>query len=165
MRPKGTSEQLAARRQRAAELLGAGQSVTATARAVGVSRQTIYAWQAAARRPGRKRQARRVGGVCRLKPGQQRRLERVLLKGAQAYGYASAHWTLERIGLVIFQLFGVRYTPSGVWHLMQRLGWSNQKTTRVAVQRDEAAIAAWQARVWPGVKKVARSPGEAGFHR
>jgi transposase len=91
-----------------------------------------------------------------LKPGQQRRLERVLRKGAQAYGYASDHWTLERIGLVIFQLFGVRYGSSGVWYLMQRLGWSSQKTTRVAVQRDEAAIAAWQTRVWPAVKKVAR---------
>lgn len=155
MRPKGTPEQLAARRQRAAELLAAGQSVTAVARAVGVSRQTIYTWQAAARRPGRKRRPRPAGGVCRLKPGQLSRLERVLGKGAHAYGYASDHWTLERIRLVIFQLFGVRYQLSGVWYLMQRLGWSCQKTTRVAVQRDEAAIADWQARVWPRIKKVA----------
>jgi transposase len=155
MRPKGTPEQLATRRARAAELLAAGQTVTAVARAIGVSRQTIYTWQAQARRPGPKRKRRLSGGQCRLKPGQQHRLERVLLKGAQAYGYATDHWTLERIGLVIFQLFGVRYSPSGVWYLMQRLGWSSQKMTRVAVQRDETAIADWQATVWPRVKKVA----------
>lgn len=155
MRPKGTPEQLAARRARADELLAAGQTVSAVAKAVGVSRQTIYTWQAAAHRPGPKRQPRPAGGQCRLKPGQQRRLERVLLKGAQAYGYATDHWTLERIALVIFQLFGVRYSLSGVWYLMQRLGWSSQKTTRVAVQRDAAAIADWQATVWPAIKKVA----------
>ena len=155
MRPKGTPEQLAARRQRATELLLAGQTVTAVAQAVGVSRQTIYTWQAEAHRPGPKRKRRPSGGQCRLKPGQLRRLERVLLKGAVAYGYATDHWTLERIGLVIFQTFGVRYSTSGVWYVMQRLGWSSQKMTRVAVQRDEAAIAHWQAHVWPKIKKVA----------
>ena len=155
MRPKGTPEQLAARQQRAIELLRAGQTVTAVARAVGVSRQTIYTWQAEAHRPGRKRTPRPTGGQCRLKPGQLRRLERVLLKGAQAYGYATDHWTLERVGLVIFQTFGVRYSPSGVWYVLQRLNWCSQKMTRVAVQRDEAAIAEWQAHVWPATKKVA----------
>jgi transposase len=155
MRPKGTPQQLAARRQRAAELLAAGQTVTAVAKAVGVSRQTIYTWQVEAQRPGRKRRHPPTGRPRRLDPGQLRRLEKVLLKGAVAYGYATDHWTLERIGLVIFQTFGVRYSPSGTWYVMQRLGWSNQKMTRVAVQRDEAAIADWQAHVWPAIKKVA----------
>lgn len=84
MRPQGTPEQLAARRQRAADLRAAGQTVTAVAKAVGVSRQTSCTWPADARRPGPKRKQQPTGGPCRLKPGQQRRLARVLLKGALA---------------------------------------------------------------------------------
>lgn len=155
MRPKGTPEQLAARRDRARELLATGQSVTAVARAVGVSRQTIYTWQALGKRPRRSRKRRGPGRPSQLTTGQQGRLERVLLKGAHAYGYPTDHWTLERIAQVIFQRFGVRYSASGTWSLMQRLGWSNQKMTRVGLERDEAAIAKWRARVWPRVKKVA----------
>ena len=154
MRPKGTPQQLAARRERAAKLLAEGATITAVARAVGVSRQTIYTWRAEARRPRRKRKDQRLGRPPRLTPAQQRRLERLLLKGALAYGYATEHWTLERIGVVIFQQFGVRYQLSGTWYLMQRLGWSSQKMERVGLQRDDAAIADWQATVWPGVKKV-----------
>lgn len=155
MRPTGTTQQLTARRERAAQLLAGGATITAVAKAVGVSRQTIYTWQAEARRSGRTRERRPVGRPCGLKPGQQRRLERVLLKGALAYGYATDHWTLERIGLVIWQLFGVRYRLSGTWYLMQRLGWSSQKMERVGLQRDDEAVADWQATVWPRVKKVA----------
>lgn len=155
MRPPGSSAQRTARRKRAAELLAAGQTITAVAATVGVSRQTIYTWQAEARRPRATRQRAAVGGSCRLNRRQQQQLARVLLKGALAYGYASDHWTLERIGLVIFQRFGVRYQLSGVWYLLRRMGWSNQKMTRIAVQRDDAAIASWQAHVWPAVKKVA----------
>lgn len=80
-----------------------------------------------------------------------------MLKGALAYGYATDHWTLERIGLVIWQLFGVRYRLSGTWYLMQRLGWSSQKMERVGLQRDDAAVAEWQATVWPRVKKSGAS--------
>jgi len=90
-----------------------------------------------------------------LTVAQQQQLERVLLKGAHVYGYPTDHWTLERIAQVIFQRFGVRYSASGTWSLMHRLGWSNQKMTRVGFERDEAAIAQWRARVWPRIKKVA----------
>jgi transposase len=90
-----------------------------------------------------------------LTRAQQRRLERVLRQGAFARGYPTDHWTLERIAQVSFQVFGVRYSLSGMWKLLQRLGWSNQKMTRVGLERDDAAIATWKARVWPRVKKVA----------
>lgn len=153
MRPKGTPEQLAGRRTRARELLASGQTVTTVAKAVGVSRQAIYTWQVQAVRPGNKRHGPPLGRPCKLKPAQQRRLEQRLLKGAFAFGYPTDHWTLERIAQLIFQTFGVRYHPSGVWRLMQRLDWSCQKMTRVGLERDEAAIADWQARVWPRVKK------------
>lgn len=155
MRPKGTREQLAARRQRAFELLSQGQTVTSVAKAVGVSRQAIYGWQNAARQPKGQLSHRQPGGVCRLSPQQCKKLERELLKGAYQHGYAEDYWTLDRIARVIYDLFGVRYTTSGVWYLMQRLGWSKQRSQRIALERDDGAVVRWQRYVWPKVKKVA----------
>jgi len=72
-----------------------------------------------------------------------------------AYGYAEDYWTLDRIAHRIWDLFRVRYRPSGVWYLLQRLGWSCQKPQRRTLQRDDEAIAHWKHYVWPHIKKVA----------
>jgi transposase len=155
MRPKGTSEQLAARRQRALELVARGQTITAVAKAIGVSRQTIYDWKKAVRQSKHKRLQRQGGGICQLSPRQLRKLEHELLKGAHAHGYADDHWTLDRIAHQIYDLFGVCYSSSGAWYLMQRLGWSNQRPQRIALERDDGAVVRWQRYVWPKIKKVA----------
>jgi transposase len=82
-------------------------------------------------------------------------LESALKRGAFAHGYAEDYWTLERIAHVIWDLFGTRYRPSGVWYLMQRLGWSCQKPQRRSLARDDQAVAHWKRYVWPQIKKVA----------
>ena len=154
MRPKGTTEQLAARRARALQLLADGYGATEVARQIGVARQTIYEWKAQAkhkRRPSK----RRPGGVCRLSGQQQKRLARELLRGAFAHGYPDDHWTLDRIGRMIFDLFGVRYHPTSVWHLLRRMGWSSQKPQRTGLYRDDEAVAEWKQTDWPRIKKVA----------
>jgi transposase len=153
MRPIGTPEQLAARRERALQLLADGQSPTEVARRFGVARQTVYDWKANAKRK-RRPSKRRPGNVCRLSPGQQKRLERALLRGAFVHGYPEDHWTLDRIGRVIYDLFYVRYHPTSVWHLLRRMGWSSQKPQRTSLFRDEEAIADWKQKAWPRIKKV-----------
>jgi transposase len=153
MRPKGTPEQLAERRTRALRLLAAGLGPTDVARRIGVARQTIYEWKANARRK-RRHSKRRPGGICRLSAQQQKQLTRELLRGAFAHGYAEDHWTLDRIGRVIYDLFQVRYHPSSVWHLLRRMGWSSQKPQRRGLQRDDEAIADWQQKALPRIKKV-----------
>lgn len=154
MRPKGTKDQLAARRAFALKLLSAGQRPSAVAERVGVARQTIYEWKAQAQQKRKSRAKNRPGGVCRLSTQQQKQLARELLKGAYAHGYPDDHWTLDRIGRVIFDLYGVRYHPSSVWHLMHRMGWSNQRPQRVAIQRDDPAVERWRKKTWPRIKKV-----------
>lgn len=164
MRPKGTPEQLAARRAQALQLLAEGHGPTEVARQIGVARQTIYEWKANAKRK-RRPSKRRPGGICRLSPRQQKRLARELLRGAYAHGYPEDHWTLDRIGRVIYDLFGVRYHPTSVWHLLRRMGWSSQKPQRTSLQRDDAAIADWKQQEWRRIKKVVRpgrDPDSAG---
>jgi transposase len=153
MRPKGTPEQLAARRARALQLLAEGYGATEVAQRIGVVRQTIYEWKAQAKRK-RRPSKRRPGGVCRLSSRQQQRLARELLRGAYAHGYPEDYWTLDRIGRVIYDLFDVRYHPTSVWHLLRRMGWSSQKPQRTGLQRDDEAIAKWKQTGWQRVKKV-----------
>jgi len=49
----------------------------------------------------------------------------------------------------------VRYRASGVWYLMQRIGWSSQKPERRSLARDDQKVAHWKRYQWPQIKKVA----------
>jgi transposase len=91
--------------------------------------------------------------------------EKELLRGAYAHGYVEDYWTLDRIGHVIWELFKIRYTASGVWRLMDRMGWSCQRVQRLALQRKDEAIANWTRHVWPRIKKVAQFEGNACVNR
>lgn len=157
MRPKGNAQELAARRKRALQLLKKkGRKVSEVARLVGVTPRSVQRWRAAEQHPSPQCKNKRAPGRPRLLTERQMvRLEKVLLKGAIAQGYAEDYWTLDRIAHVIWELFRIRYRPNSVWHVMQRLEWSCQKPQRVSFQHDEEAIAHWKRYIWPRIKKVA----------
>jgi transposase len=115
MRPYGTSEQLARRRQRARDLLRRGLSPQQVAKRIGATERSVQRWQQESKQPQRQRRGRGPGPLCRLTASQLRRLESALGRGAYAYGYAEDYWTLDRIAYLIWDLFRVRYRPSGVW--------------------------------------------------
>ena len=116
-------------------------------------------------RDGVTRERRRPGPKPRLKERQLQRLARQLKRGARAHGYAEDYWTLDRIAHANWILFGIRFHPSGVWYVMQRMGWSNQKPTRQALERDDKAIEDWIETDWPRIKKVAAVGRDAGVRR
>jgi transposase len=154
MRTKKKDKLLAERRKRALELLNKGKPAREVAEIIGVTTRSVYRWQEQKKSPPKKSE-RPLGRPDRLTGKQIRQLEAELDNGAYAHGYAENYWTLERIGHVIWELFDIRYVPSGVWHLLDRMGWSSQKPQRLAIQRDEEAIVSWKRRVWPRIKKVA----------
>ena len=153
MRPLGTQEQLAKRRQKALDLLKSGKAIKEIARQLGTTERSIRRWQAESKHP-KKKSKRSVGKPSYLSSKQTQKLERELQKGAYAHGYAEDYWTLDRIGHVIWELFEVRYVPSGVWRLLTRMGWSNQRVQRLAIQRDEEAIKKWKVHQLPKIKKT-----------
>jgi transposase len=63
------------------------------------------------------------------------------------------HWTLDPIGRVIFDQFGVRYHPTSVRQLLHRMDWSSQKTQRTGLPRNDEAVANWKEKAWPRTKK------------
>ena len=157
MRPFGTSEQLARRRQCALKLLRHRQRLTQVAKRVGATVQSVCRWRRESQHPKRKRQLHRraPGRPCYLSRPQLRRLVSALKCGAYAYGNAEDYWTLDRIAHLIWDLFSVRYRTSSVWYVLQRLDWSCQKPQRRSLARDDEAIAHWKHYIWPHIKKVA----------
>jgi transposase len=166
MRPFGTSEQLARRRQRARGLLRRGQNPKQVAYRVGATERSVRRWQAESKHPTKPGSRKRAPGrPCRLNPSQCRRLLADLEQGAFEYGYVDDYWTLDRIAHVIWELFQVRYRSASVWYLLQRLDWSCQKPQRRALHRDDEAIAHWKHYIWPHIKKVAATRRNPRFSR
>ena len=153
MRPRGTPEQLAVRRTQARKLLKAGHTPTEVARRIGVARQTIYRWKVRGKRKRQGRLVRPPGPICRVTPAQQKQLRGLLLQGALEHGYAEDYWTLARVGQVLAEQFQIRYVPSGVWHLLRRMHWSNQKPQRIGFERNDRRVARWQKKTWVRLRR------------
>lgn len=84
----------------------------------------------------------------------EKRLIAALKAGALAAGYDTDRWTLARVGELIETLTGQQYSESGVWRLLKRLGFSSQRPSGGARQRDAAAVRRWKTKRWPALKKT-----------
>ena len=147
------------RRLRAARLFEQGATQAEVARKLKVSRQSAMVWERDWRKGGRPalEGAGRAGRKPRLSAAQRRQVEQMLVRGPEAAGYRTALWTLPRIAAMIEKTTGVHYHPGHVWRLLHQLGWSLQKPTTRAKERDEVAIERWVRERWPRVKKTPRA--------
>jgi transposase len=145
-----------ARRLHAAELFAQGRRPTEVAEMVGVTYEAARRWRARWRNGGvqalRRRQA--GGRPPKLSAAQATAVRQALEAGAQAAGFDTDLWTLDRVVQVIWATTGVRLSRPSAWRLLtQRLGWTLQRPERQAKERDEEAIARWVAQEWPRIKK------------
>ena len=154
-------EALERRRMRAVRLFEQGETQAEVSRRLRVSRTTAMRWAQAweAEGPEGLRAAGRAGRKPRLSSDQLDRVEQALLGGPRAFGYRTELWTLPRVAELIERLTSVRYHPGHVWRVLRQLGWSLQKPTTRARERDEEAIARWVKRTWPAAKKTPRAGG------
>jgi transposase len=158
MRPSGSPRELEQRRFRALALLQQGVSPVEVAQRIGVDRRSVRRWSSAARRQGRAALAAQPvsGRPPRLSASQRRRLEKILLRGAQAAGFDTPLWTCPRVATWIEQRFGIHYHVDHVCRLLHGLGFTPQKPVRRAVERDEQAIGQWVKQQWTAIKKKRR---------
>ena len=142
---------------RAMTLLDQRRSQAEVACQLGVTPAAVSQWVKARDEGGAKalRAKPHPGPRPKLNDRQLQRLEKQLRRGPRTHGYPTELWTLKRVAEVIAKHFGVRYDPSGVWHLLHRMGWSCQKPERRARERDEDAIVQWRKKDWPRIKKSA----------
>jgi transposase len=144
------------RRVRALALLKEGLLPVEVARRVGVDRRSVRRWKRSAKRHGEAgvRAKPAPGRPPKLSAEHKRRLEALLLEGAQAAGFHTDLWTCPRVAELIERRFGVHYHVDSIGRLLHELNWSAQKPTRRALERDEKAIRRWVHEDWPRVKKT-----------
>jgi transposase len=147
----------------AADLFEQGVRQSKVAEVLGVTPQAVSLWRRAWAEGGREALlSKGPGGNSYLSAEQERELDDLLRAGPTAYGWEDQRWTLARVGVLIEERFKVTYEISGVWRLLDRLGWSWQVPKVRAVERDEEAIAAWRTETWPAASHPRRSPPSAG---
>ena len=155
-------EALEQRRREGAELLRQGVPQAEVARRVGVCRQSVSRWAEQLRQGGLRALKRtgRAGRKPRLHPEDLRRIERGLKRGPQALGYETSLWTSWRVAHLIEQECGVKYHPTQAWRILRQLGWSCQRPTGRALERDEDKIRQWKRERWPELKKRPKTKAE-----
>ena len=139
----------------AMRMLDQGMTQKAVADTLGRNPLTIWKWKKVYKEQGEMGLERQPvsGRPRKLQDRELRKLMFHLAKGATAYGFKNDVWTLKRIAAVIHKEFGVRYHPSHVWKLLQRLGFSHQKPERRAIERDDEEVERWRKKVWPQYRR------------
>jgi transposase len=151
-------------RLQAGELFAAGCSGPQVAGRLRVSRMSAWRWQQAWKCGGAEALlSKGSASPCRLDQGQLARLCRIVQDGPGVYGFADQVWTVDRIRAVVADELRVRYSNSGMWRLLDRVGMSWQVPVRRAAERDEAAITTWKESTWPEIKgrRASREPRSA----
>jgi transposase len=120
---------------------------------VGAHRQSVGRWAEQLKQGGLRalRQAEHAGRKARLRPEDLRRIERGLKQGPEALGYENRPWTSARVVHLIETECGVQNHPGHAWRILRQLGWSCQRPTGQARERDEAAIRRWKRKRWPQI--------------
>jgi len=123
MRPSGSPEELERRRLRAIALLQHGMAPVEVARHVGVDRRSVRRWRASHDRAGRAGVGAKPapGRPPKLDARRRARLERVLLRGAEAAGFSTPLWTCPRVADLVRREFGVRYHVDHIGRVLRTL--------------------------------------------
>jgi transposase len=145
-----------ARRNKAEQLFGSGQSQSMVARLLGVSRQCAHNWYWEWRgSDGAPKSQRRLGSgrKSKLDATQLAVVDAALRRGPHSFGFTSTRWTLWRVAAVIERMTGIHYHPSSVWRILRTLGWrlrlppKPDRSGRAYIPREWAA---------PGKKRAKR---------
>ena len=156
-RYKRDLKELERRRRKGMQMLKRGESQAEVARKCEVTRQTAMTWERMLAEDAQAWRRKPLGRPSALNAQDLKGLSKLLLKGALANGFPTEVWTLGRVAKLIEHEFGVEYGVANVWHVLRALGFSSQRPTGRAMQRDEVTIEAWRTKRWPALKK---SPNE-----
>ena len=152
-RYKRDFKELETRRRKGMRMLGQGMAQAEVARRLDVSRQTASSWDEKRLEDRQSWRRKTLGRPSRLEAAQRTSLAKMIVAGAVANGFPTELWTLARVAMLIKREFGLSYSTVHVWRLLRQLGFSSQRPTGRAAQRDEQAIQRWKTRRWPWLKK------------
>ena len=147
--------ELEKRRMKAIKLFEKDVAPAEVARRLDVHRQSATRWRNQWLGGGSDalRSKGNIGRKRDLSPEQEHELAALVEAGAVAAGLPTEAWTLPRIARLIRERFGVDYHPAHVSRLLSAMGFSCQRPSRRAIERDEEKIRHWKRYKWPALKK------------
>lgn len=156
------AKDLQRRRLRAGRLLLKGVAQAEVARHVGVTRTTVSTWNRELQQSGLEGLKAGVRGrPSKLSEPQRAELLKALLHGALSEGFPTDLWTLPRVAVLIERRWKHRYSQSQVWRILTGLGFSSQRPSSRALERNEPAIKRWKRERWPVLKKTPRNKADS----
>jgi len=128
------------------------------AAAYGVNRKTVSRWVSRLESEGPPGLERKAGsGRPRtLEELSEDELRRMILQGAEAYGYETDLWTVSRVRRVIVDEFGIELSKNTVWRRLRDAGLTYQKPEREYYEIDEATREKWLRDDAPLIRQTVR---------
>jgi transposase len=152
-------------RLRAVAAREAGFPTDTVAAILGVRPETVSRWFTAYRRGGLEalpgdRTGRPVGSGRLLNPGQEARLEAVIVASSPTeQGIASGLWTRQAVRQLILQEFGLRLPIRTVGEYLARWGLTPQRPARHAYRQDPEEVRRWLEEEYPALAARAKAEG------
>jgi len=164
---KLTHMQLTELRTRGITAVQNGESPELVAKALCISRTTIYDWLALYRSGGW--DALRAG----KRGGRKPKLDGKMLKWVYAtvtmgnplqFKFAFALWTRQMIATLIHKKYGIKLSKTSVGRLLDQLGLTAQRPLWRAYQQNPEAVDKWLEEEFPAIKRAAaHCKGEIWF--
>lgn len=143
------------RRRAAGRLFDQGKIQAEVARRFRVSTAAACQWHAMWQKGADHLASQGPPGIDpKLSKEKKRRFKRLILKGARSSGYDTDFWTLSRLKQTASRKLRVQIGQTSVWRVLIALGFSCQKPSLRARERDEDAIADWKLIRFPRLKKM-----------
>lgn len=148
-------------RLKAGTLFKKGVSQAEVARRFKATPAAVNYWHRAWKKRGLKglKSKGHSGFASKLTVKKRLRFKRAILEGPLKHGYPTDLWTLPRLAAVLKKSAGISFSHVWTWHIVRSLGFTPQKPQVMAKQRDEEAIAEWQEKRLPGLKKMGAQTG------
>lgn len=135
--------------------IGNGYSVRDVANILCVSGETVRQWvrHFLARGLNAIKPKLKIGRRPKLTKTQRKELYDAILKGPQACGFPGACWRTPMIQTWINEKFKVHFNVRYLSSYLKNLGFSFQRASFVATQRDPQARDTWMSQTWPKIQK------------
>jgi transposase len=149
---------LEAYRFRALDLRRRHWTVIEIAEAFGLARNTVTRWFTLykAHGEGALKSRKAPGPSTKLSHGDTKKILACLKRPATEYGFETPLWTCRMVRSLIRQVTGKRLDGSNVWRLLKRMGLSNQKPMRRALEQDTKEMKRWLKEEYPRIIALAK---------
>lgn len=153
---KRDRQALEQRRLKAIQMYKKGASQYRIAKELKVSFEAVSNWVEIYKKKGMKglKTKGQPGPKPRLTAEDRGKIKVAIIKGADAFGYQTSLWTLERIAALIRKMTKAKFKTTQTWRIVTSLGFSCQKPAQRAKERDEEAIKQWRIKTFPSLKKM-----------